>query len=99
MEPFDTYQELLHKLDNKLDVVNEKISSVDKTQVEIKKDLEYHIARTDILEKEIHDVRKRMEPIESIKMTWSNIAKLCVFLATVIGGLATAFGILFDVFK
>lgn len=88
MEPFNNHQDFLHKLDNKLDGINEKIASIDRTLIEVRKDLEYHIARTDILEKEVNDIDRRMQPIESIRFTWLNIGKLIIFIAGVVGAVA-----------
>lgn len=81
--------EILIDIERKLDDVRENIHGIEKTQIEMKKDLSYHIKRTDLLQEEVTHLSDRIKPIESIKFTWQNIFKLITFF-TAVSTLATA---------
>jgi hypothetical protein len=81
--------EILIDIERKLDDVRENIHNIDKSQIEMKKDLSYHIKRTDLLQDEVTHLSDRIKPIESIKFTWQNIFKLITFF-TAVSTLATA---------
>lgn len=81
--------EILIDIERKLDDVRENIHGIEKTQIEMKKDLSYHIKRTDLLQDEVTHLSDRIKPIESIKFTWQNIFKLITFF-TAVSTLATA---------
>lgn len=84
MEPFNGFNDIsdrLRRMDEKLDAIDNKIASIDRTQVVIQKDLEYHIQRTDLLEDRQELFEQKLQPFESIRFTWQNIAKLVALLA------------------
>ncbi len=81
--------DILIDIERKLDDVRENIHNIDKAQIEMKKDLSYHIKRTDLLQDEVTHLSDRIKPIESIKFTWQNIFKLITFF-TAVSTLATA---------
>lgn len=96
MEPFNNIENSLVRIENKIDSLNGKMVSLDKTQIEIEKDLEYHIARTDVLQEEVSlnkrtaemmfdKFTKKLEPFESIRFTWQNILKLVTLVGTLSG--------------
>jgi hypothetical protein len=66
MEKFD-------KLENKIDLITEKINSIDKTLDRNTVSLEVHIKRTNLLEEEL-------KPIKSHVALMNNLAKIIVFL-------------------
>lgn len=90
-----TDRELLVDIERKLDDVKEDIHELEKNQLEIKKDLSYHIKRTDLLQNEVTHLADRIKPIESIRFTWHNLFKLTALFA----GLATIVTAFFTILK
>lgn len=90
-----TDREVLVDIERKLDDVKESVHDLEKSQLEIKKDLSYHIKRTDILQTEVTHLSERFKPIESIRFTWNNLFKLIALFA----GLATIVTAFFTILK
>lgn len=90
-----TDREMLVDIERKLDNVKESMHDLEKSQLEIKKDLSYHIKRTDILQTEVTHLSERFKPIESIRFTWNNLFKLIALFA----GLATIVTAFFTILK
>lgn len=88
-------RDLLMDIERKLDDVKESVHDLEKNQLEIKKDLSYHIKRTDLLQNEVTHLSERFKPIESIRFTWNNLFKLVALFA----GLATIVTAFFAVLK
>ncbi len=88
-------RELLIDIERKLDDVKDEVHELEKHQLEIKKDLSYHIKRTDLLQSEVTHLSERIKPIESIRFTWNNLFKLTALFA----GLATIVTAFFTVLK
>lgn len=82
--------EVLADVERKIDTMKDNIHSIEKSQIDMKKDLSYHIKRTDLLQGEVMHLSERMKPIESIRLTWQNMFKLITFF-TAICTLATGF--------
>jgi hypothetical protein len=93
-----TDTEILVDVERKIDVIRENIHDLELTQIDIKKDLSYHIKRTDVLEDEVLHLAERIKPIESIRFTWQNILKLVAFF-TAISALGTTVVAVLDYFK
>lgn len=81
--------EVLMEIERKIDTMRESVHSIEKIQIEIKKDLAHHIKRTDLLQDEVIHLSERIKPIESIRFTWQNIFKLLAFF-TAISTIGTA---------
>lgn len=88
-------RELLIDIERKLDGVKDDMHTLEKHQLEIKKDLSYHIKRTDLLQNEVTHLSERIKPIESIRFTWQNLFKLVSLFA----GLSTIVAAFFAVLK
>ncbi len=88
-------RELLVDIERKIDAVKEDVHELEKHQLEIKKDLSYHIRRTDLLQDEVTHLSDRIKPIESIRFTWQNLFKLVALFA----GLATIVTAFFAILK
>lgn len=84
-----TDNQILVDVERKIDSIRENIHELEKVQIDIKKDLTYHIKRTDLLQDEVIHLSDRIKPIESIRFTWQNIFKLLTFF-TAISTIATA---------
>ena len=82
-------REVLGDIERKLDDVKDDIHELEKHQLEIKKDLSYHIKRTDLLQNEVTHLSERIKPIESIRFTWQNLLKLVALFAS-LGTIVTA---------
>lgn len=81
---------VLDKLENKMDQVDGRLNSMDKTLVKQEENLKEHIRRTEILENELKPIKKHVSHIEGG-------LKLLGALATIAGllsGLAKLFGII-----
>ncbi len=85
-----TDREVLVDIERKLDDVKESVHDLEKSQLEVKKDLSYHIKRTDILQGEVMHLSERFKPIESIRFTWNNSFKLVALFAA-LATIVTAF--------
>jgi hypothetical protein len=70
----------LKRLENKIDHIAERISSVDKTLVKQHEQLAHHIYRTGQNELMIEKMSTSMVPIKSHVVLMNNIAKIIVFL-------------------
>lgn len=66
----------LVRIEDKIDKINEKISSIDSTLASQHESLKHHIKRTDLLEKELKPVRKYVDMI-------NGALKLVGILATI----------------
>lgn len=54
----------LDKIEAKVDLIEEKISSIDITLAKQAKDLEYHIYRTELAEENLSLIRQEMVPVK-----------------------------------
>ncbi len=54
----------LEKLENKVDIIDNRLDSVDKTLVKQEANLGEHMRRTELAEKNISNVRKDIEPVK-----------------------------------
>lgn len=57
-------REQLDKIDEKVDRIESKISSIDVTLAKQSKDLEHHIYRTDLAETNIELLRNEIQPVK-----------------------------------
>lgn len=79
----------LNKLETKMDQVDGRLNSMDKTLVKQEENLKEHIRRTEILESELKPIKKHVTHMEGA-------LKLIGVLTTVVGfisGLAKLFGL------
>ena len=74
----DWFRDKLEKLDGRLD-------KIDISQTEIKKDLKYHIKRTDLLEKHIGSIDDKVTPLTTKYQELIGIGKFLAALALVFG--------------
>ena len=89
-------REVLIDIERKLDDVKDDIHELEKHQLEIKKDLSYHIKRTDLLQNEVTHLSERIKPIESIRFTWQNLFKLVALFAGLASIVTALFAILIN---
>lgn len=54
----------LDKIEAKVDIIEEKISSIDITLAKQAKDLEHHIYRTELAEQNLELIRQEMVPVK-----------------------------------
>jgi molecular chaperone DnaK (HSP70) len=54
----------LDKIEAKVDIIEEKISSIDVTLIKQAKDLEHHIYRTELAEQNLKLIRQEMVPVK-----------------------------------
>jgi molecular chaperone DnaK (HSP70) len=54
----------LDKIEAKVDIIEEKISSIDVTLIKQAKDLEHHIYRTELAEQNLELIRQEMVPVK-----------------------------------
>jgi molecular chaperone DnaK (HSP70) len=54
----------LDKIEAKVDLIEEKISSIDVTLIKQAKDLEHHIYRTELAEQNLDLIRQEMVPVK-----------------------------------
>lgn len=54
----------LDKIEAKVDIIEEKISSIDVTLAKQAKDLEHHIYRTELAEQNLDLIRQEMVPVK-----------------------------------
>lgn len=57
-------KEQLDKIEAKVDIIEEKISSIDITVAKQAKDLEHHIYRTELAEQNLDLIRQEMVPVK-----------------------------------
>jgi len=57
-------KEQLDKIEAKVDIIEEKISSIDLTLAKQAKDLEHHIYRTELAEQNLELIRQEMVPVK-----------------------------------
>jgi len=57
-------KEQLDKIEAKVDIIEEKISSIDVTLAKQAKDLEHHIYRTELAEQNLELIRQEMVPVK-----------------------------------
>lgn len=57
-------KEQLDKIEAKVDLIEEKISSIDVTLAKQAKDLEHHIYRTELAEQNLDLIRQEMVPVK-----------------------------------
>lgn len=57
-------KEQLDKIEAKVDIIEEKISSIDITLAKQAKDLEHHIYRTELAEQNLDLIRQEMVPVK-----------------------------------
>ena len=57
-------KEQLDKIEAKVDLIEEKISSIDVTLAKQAKDLEHHIYRTELAEQNLELIRQEMVPVK-----------------------------------
>lgn len=57
-------KEQLDKIEAKVDLIEEKISSIDITLAKQAKDLEHHIYRTELAEQNLELIRQEMVPVK-----------------------------------
>jgi hypothetical protein len=93
-----TDTEILIDLERKIDVIRDNLHNLELTQIDMKKDLSYHIKRTDVLQDEVLHLSDRIKPIESIRFTWQNIFKLLTFF-TAVSALGTTIVAVLSYFK
>lgn len=65
--------------------INKHIANIDVTQAKQNVVLEEHIRRTELAEKSIEDVQKRIAPIEKHISMWAGAGKLLAILGIVSG--------------
>lgn len=100
----DEITTLLKTLINKVDGLDERHDNLDSrldkiqiTQVAQAKDIEHHIYRTDLLEKEVHKVDKDIEPIKAHVQHMNGALKFVGILGLTMGlisGALRLFGVI-----
>lgn len=60
----DLLQNLIDKVENRDNVVERRLDSIDKTLTSQHESLKHHIYRTDLLEKQLEHIEKDVEPIK-----------------------------------
>lgn len=74
-------REMILQIDKKLDLIKNDIHKLQLTQGRIEVDLEYHIKRTDALEKKVLETAKIVTPLEAVSLSWGFIVKFSTLLA------------------
>lgn len=82
----------LDKIEAKVDMIEEKISSIDVTLAKQAKDLEHHIYRTELAEQNLELIRQEMVPVKK------HVALMDAGLK-VIGAVASAVAFVLGVIK
>lgn len=72
----------LDRIYEKLDLIDEKLASVDKTLVEQAGDLKHHIYRTDLAEEHIRLLETKIAPLSDFHSKFSGIMKFIGVVAT-----------------
>lgn len=78
----------LDKLDNKLDQIEERLSSIDVTLVGQAADLKYHIKRTTLAEERMEHIETQLEPIKKHVAVINGVFKFIGFTVSVLGAVA-----------
>lgn len=71
-------------MENKLDRIEGKISSIDMSISEIKTDLKYHIKRTDLLEIEIKPLKEKYLQLEGVMKFMAAVFAIVAFVECLI---------------
>ena len=95
--------ENVNKLDTKVDILNKDFYETKQIINKQEIHLEHHIMRTELNEKAVHLIEKRLMPVENWMSTFGNIFKIFGFVAASIACGSGVFGALkalqFYVFK
>lgn len=75
--------ERIVRIENKIDAMGDKISSIDSTLAAQHQSLKYHIKRTDLLEKTIVPLQKHVNMVNGI----FKLIGILAFLATIVTAL------------
>jgi hypothetical protein len=81
---------LLISIDGKIDALKEQVYDISIVQTRIESDLKYHIKRTDLLETQVEEINKKVEPIHDAKTAFINASKIIAFIIGIVAGLAAA---------
>lgn len=79
------------RIENKIDALTDRLSSIDATLAAQHESLKYHIHRTDLLE-------AKVEPLESFKDKFAGSLKL-ISLVAMIAGIVEGFTVLLEYLK
>jgi len=86
-------RDMIVQIDRKLDLIKNDIHRLQLTQARIEVDLEYHIKRTDALEKKVMETSKVIGPLQAMSLSWGFMVKLSTLLA----GIATVIMLMFKI--
>jgi len=75
----------MDKIIEKLESMDDKLDTLNIEQVKIKKDLKYHIKRTDILEEEVKPISKVYQAIKWLIPTFIIVAIFIEKIASLLG--------------
>jgi flagellar motor component MotA len=75
----------LDKVEEKIDTVHDKLTSIDITLAKQAIDLEHHIYRTTLAEENIEVLRSELKPIQTHVTQVHTVFKIIGILATVVG--------------
>jgi archaellum component FlaC len=76
--------DLLNRLENKIDKLDERLDSIDRTLIAQKSSLDHHIYRTELAEENIELLRKDMKPVQNHVQFVKNVMKFLVGVGAII---------------
>lgn len=91
-------RDMIVQIDRKLDLIKNDIHKLQLTQARMEVDLEYHIKRTDSLEKKVMETAKIVTPFQAVSLSWGFMVKLSTILAAVATVLMLVFKIVYHSF-
>jgi hypothetical protein len=80
---------LLINIDKKVDEVKDKLHGIEVIQSRMEGDLKYHIKRTDLLEEQVEQINKNIQPVNAVKNLLAAIFKAIPLILGIIVGIFT----------
>lgn len=80
---------LLINIDKKVDEVKDKLHGIEVIQSRMEGDLKYHIKRTDLLEEQVEQINKNIQPVNAVKNLLAAIFKAIPLILGIIIGIFT----------
>lgn len=80
---------LLINIDKKVDEVKDKLHGIEVIQSRMEGDLKYHIKRTDLLEEQVEQINKNIQPVNAVKNLLVAIFKAIPLILGIIIGIFT----------
>lgn len=87
----DSSEKRIIRIEDKIDILSDKLASIDSTLASQHESLKYHIRRTDLLE-------AKVEPLESFKDKFAGSLKL-ISIVAMIAGIIEGFTVLLEYLK